>query len=164
MREHRLTETLVPNAGEPPDVRVLVGSLGRSDRDGYWRLYLNPELTTYVEVAEDDVRHVDEIRDPQTGISADAIWVDRAASTRAVNVGRDMADFLHGEFTLGGMGTRPSPQARPLPPKPLASRLQLGCAGERVPLHTAPELKIDQRPGGESLREKCRLTHLLREA
>src|SRR3712207_301394 len=46
-----------PGAGPrtPPDVLRLSGFLGQDTEEGYWRLYLTPNLDTYVKVAESDV-------------------------------------------------------------------------------------------------------------
>ncbi len=55
LKQDVLVERLRPNPAEPFDAQILTGFLGRSVRDGYWRVYLSSRLDDYVEVAADDI-------------------------------------------------------------------------------------------------------------
>ena len=48
-KEEEIVRSLVPDPAQPPDVRVLVGFLGRSARERSWRLYVTPNFSDYVE-------------------------------------------------------------------------------------------------------------------
>jgi hypothetical protein len=74
---------LVPDP-ENPGVRRVVGfGLGVSDRPGYWRLYVNPDLTEFLEFRKDDCLHAKESRDRTVAwLKPDAkiarTWTDEA--------------------------------------------------------------------------------------
>jgi hypothetical protein len=98
-----LVERLVPDASQVPDVRVLVGFLGRSTREGYWRLYLTPTLNEYVEFAQGDVVHSHAFESDVGRLAGTVVWVKRAANLQHTrNVSREaQADFLQGAITAG---------------------------------------------------------------
>jgi hypothetical protein len=53
-----LVEKLVPDPCQPSTPTVaLLGLLGRSSREGYWRLYFSSGLKRYAEFKEEDVLH-----------------------------------------------------------------------------------------------------------
>ncbi|HVR41701.1 MAG TPA: hypothetical protein VMU84_21570 [Thermoanaerobaculia bacterium] len=94
----------------PPDVRVLTGWLGASGDDGYARLYLDQELSTYVDIPRDAILYSEDIPDSRPA-GARNVWVRRdaelkeggSAITRAAKFlfGQVQQDFLGG----GGGGT-----------------------------------------------------------
>jgi len=100
-----LLERLLPDASQTPDVRVLVGLLGKSTRDGHWRLYLTLTLNEYVEFAEDDVVHSHTFERDESQLGGTAIWLKREANTHHTkSVSREaQADFLHGAITSGAL-------------------------------------------------------------
>jgi hypothetical protein len=61
-----LIRRLVPDPANP-DVERLVGfRLGESDRSGYWRLYIDMDLSDYLEFRKDDVLDGKELPDGST--------------------------------------------------------------------------------------------------
>ena len=93
-----LIERLVPDASQIPDVRILGGFLGKSTREGYWRLYLTPTLNEYVEFAEDDVVHSHTLESDERQLGGTMIWVRREANLQHTrSASREaQADFLQG--------------------------------------------------------------------
>ncbi len=93
-----LVERLIPDPSEIPDVRVLIGFLGKSTRDKYWRLYLNPNLDDYVEFSEDDVVHSHSLDADANRLGGAVVWVKRAANLqRTRTTSREaQSDFLQG--------------------------------------------------------------------
>ena len=54
----QLVDSLVPDPSQPPTPTVsLLGLLGRSAKEGYWRLYFSTELNRYAQFKEEDVLH-----------------------------------------------------------------------------------------------------------
>ena len=54
----QLVDSLVPDPSQPPTPTVsLLGLLGRSAKEGIWRLYFSAELNRYAEFKEEDVLH-----------------------------------------------------------------------------------------------------------
>ncbi|HBY94404.1 MAG TPA: hypothetical protein DEP84_10660 [Chloroflexi bacterium] len=98
-----LIEHLVPDASQVPDVRVLVGFLGKSTRERRWRLYLTPSLNEYVEFDEDDVVYSHTLESDESPLGGTVVWVRREANllhTRSVSR-EAQADFLQGAITAG---------------------------------------------------------------
>lgn len=106
------TESLVPDPSQPPPrTIVLEGLLGRSPKEGYWRLYFNEELSSYAEFKEEDVRHQESIpreHYPLPGLEANKVWLDADAQVDFTNTEsrRMQAEFLRGDIAEGSlMGT-----------------------------------------------------------
>jgi len=88
---------------DPADVFVYVGFVGRSQRPGYWRLYLNPEWNDYLEFQSGDVvlaRALDRADHPLGGTF---VWLRRDANVlRTRTTSREaQADFLNGDLVRG---------------------------------------------------------------
>lgn len=96
-----IVEKLVPDPSEPalPAI-VLTGLLGRSARDGYWRLYFTAELSEYTEVREEDVLHHESMgkeHPPFVGLESTKLWIKRDAevmNTRLGSPSQVQASFL----------------------------------------------------------------------
>lgn len=72
---------LPSESSEPPDAIVLTGFLGASGRAGYRRLYLDATLKDYVEIPNDDVRHLEWIGAEQSVFGRKAtLWIRRGAA------------------------------------------------------------------------------------
>jgi hypothetical protein len=93
-----LIKQLLPDAAQLPDLRVLVGFLGKSTRQGYWRLYFTLTLDEYVEFAETDVVHSHAFDADESQLGGTVIWVQRDANLKHTRtVSREaQADFLQG--------------------------------------------------------------------
>lgn len=95
----RLARQLRPDPGTPSGAVAFTGYLGASERPDRVRLYVDPELRSWLEVARDDVLHRDRVGAPPEAADATVLWVRRTAT-----VGRDarsaaqlQAELLEGE-------------------------------------------------------------------
>jgi hypothetical protein len=57
LKQDQRVERFKPHPSDPPLVE-LQGFLGNSEKSGYWRIYLTPDLIEYVEIAEADIVEV----------------------------------------------------------------------------------------------------------
>ncbi|HBY94405.1 MAG TPA: hypothetical protein DEP84_10665 [Chloroflexi bacterium] len=112
----------MPDASQVPDVRVMLGFLGKSTRKGHWRLYLTLILNEYVEFAEDDVVRSRSLGREESALGGAVVWVRREANllhTRSVSR-EAQADFLRGDIAAGFLRRsamqRISPAARGITP------------------------------------------------
>lgn len=117
-KQDPVVEQLVPEPSAVPDVRMLVGFSGRGSRAGLRRLYLTPELNSYVEFREEDVVHSQSLAGTENALGGTAVWVKRDATlTHTVTVSRSVeAEFLTGEITTAmsaARGPRRSPGESP---------------------------------------------------
>jgi hypothetical protein len=75
----QLVESLVPDPSQSPTPTVsLTGLLGRSAKEGYWRLYFSSTLERYAEFKEEDVLHsmkVPRALPPFLGMEATRVWI-----------------------------------------------------------------------------------------
>jgi hypothetical protein len=112
LAEDDLVARLAPDPGAPPDVRLVSGWLGKSTRRGYWRLYLTPGLSRYVEVDESAIRHHQRLVSPDSPLGGTLLWIDRDAKlleTRTTSR-EAQATFLDGDI----MAMLRDPQVAPL--------------------------------------------------
>jgi hypothetical protein len=112
-----LVEKLVPDPSQPPPPTVaLVGLLGRSRREGHWRLYFSTELNRYAEFKEEDVlRSVKIPREqrPFAGLEATRVWLKREAE---VEYTRTESRRVRAEVLQDGLTMR-TPIDEPPPPQ-----------------------------------------------
>jgi len=113
LEQDKLVDKLVPDASQVPDVQVLAGFLGKSTREGYWRLYLTITLNEYVEFAEEDVVHSHAFESDESLLGGTAVWIRRGANLQHTqSVSREaQADFLQGAITASALG-RPGTSGR----------------------------------------------------
>lgn len=130
LQQDALIEKLVVDPSKIPDVRVLVGFLGRSSEAGTWRLYLTPQLNSYVEFSAEDMLHTQPLAAAQSPLGVTAVWLRQDATVKHTRSGarQAQAEFVQGDITSGFM-TGPGVQEMTL------GRL----AGQRWPLtHDCP--------------------------
>src|SRR5690242_12317049 len=90
-----LVEARAPDAAQPPEKAVrLYGYPGPSTDAGATRLYLDQDLSSYVEVPKDAIRHSQTLENDAGTI----LWVDPKASIRhsTTQSHEVQADFLSG--------------------------------------------------------------------
>jgi hypothetical protein len=108
LKADKLIQKLVSDPATPPDVTVIKGFLGESHRPGYWRLYLSPDLKSYVEIAESDILHSQEVSENQSALGGTLLWVKKGASlehTRTVSK-QVQAEFLSGDVAASATAAR----------------------------------------------------------
>lgn len=101
-----LADRLVPDPSDP-DVRRLTGFLlGKSNRDGYWRLYLTVDLNHYLEFRQEDTLHAEEFRPTRT-----VVWLRSDARVHETKTRSAPVDFLQGDIRRGFLrGVSGAPQ------------------------------------------------------
>lgn len=116
MEPDEIVENLVRDPADVPDVRVLVGYLGRSTRSGHWRLYLTPDLRSYVEFREDEVVHSKQLDHKNSPLGGTVVWVKREANLKhSQATSREaQADFLQGAIRARMVQRTPPSVRRPL--------------------------------------------------
>ena len=88
---------LVSDPANPPRTTLLTGFLGASDADGHTRVYFDPELASYVDVANDDILHTEEAGG-EGPLRQTLVWVKQDARARqgAAGGAGAQAGFLGG--------------------------------------------------------------------
>jgi len=100
--QDELVQLLVPDpARRVAESHIIKGWVGKSAREGYWRLYPTPELDEFIEIAEDDIllqRPVDQSISPLGG----SVLVIKATA-ELHSMGSTSVDarnaMLHGDIT-----------------------------------------------------------------
>jgi hypothetical protein len=101
---HPLVEALAPDPAQPPEKAVrLYGYPGPSTDANATRLYLDHELSSYVEVPNDAIRHSQTLENDAGTI----VWVDPKASIRHSTTQSQevQADFLSGGIAQQHLAT-----------------------------------------------------------
>ena len=132
-----LVEKLVPDPSQPPTPTVsLTGLLGRSAKEGYWRLYFSSGLKRYVEFKEEDVLHsvkIPRLLDPPfAGMEATRVWLRHDAE---VEYTRTESRRVQAEVLQGGLTAR-----MPIDPPPDS------LAVLRSPIDPPPDLAVPIDP------------------
>jgi hypothetical protein len=98
---------LVPDP-ENPDVQRLLGfRLGESDRPAYWRLYLNADLSDYLEFKKESVLDGKEFPDGTT-----MVWLKSDAKITRTRPQKAALPFLVGDIGSGFLRSTASALAR----------------------------------------------------
>ena len=101
-------EILVPDPASLPDVILLAGFVGKSNRAGYFRLYLTPQLNEYLEILQTDVVHQQTIPPTSNPLGGTLIWVKREAQLTHTKVATAQAQS---QFLQGSISTQFLPKA-----------------------------------------------------
>ncbi len=102
IKEDPLVAALLPDPGKlPVNAAVLRGFVGKSLKEGSWRLYLDAELTEYVEIPEAEILYARELPDG----GGTAVWVPGTLRLDRVRMAATQiqAEFLSGAITAGGL-------------------------------------------------------------
>jgi hypothetical protein len=142
---HPLVEALAPDPARPPEKATrLYGYPGPSTDPNATRLYLDHELSTYVEVPKEAIRHSQTLDNDAGTI----LWVDPKASvTHSTTQSQEVqADFLTGGIAqqhlataaaagtgLGGLGQGPQVTQFEVSFWGPCITQQLGCGFTRIP-------------------------------
>jgi hypothetical protein len=100
LEQDSLIDGLVPDPGQLEPLTLLFGYLGRSSREGYWRLYLTARLNEYVEFSEDDVRHTMPLSPEESSLGGTRVWVKQGTRLQHTRVDsrQVQAEFLQGDI------------------------------------------------------------------
>lgn len=78
LQQSSLVNQLRPDPSVPANVQLLTGWLGRSTKPDHWRLYISPDLNSYIDLAEKDIVHHYDFGDSNP-LGAVLLWVKRDA-------------------------------------------------------------------------------------
>lgn len=99
LKQDALVEKLVVNPSNIPDVKVLVGFVGKGS-EGRWRLYLTPQLNDYLEFNAQDVLHTQPFATAQSPLGGTVVWINRNASLQHTQTAANQAQagFVQGDI------------------------------------------------------------------
>ena len=97
---NRLPQLFRSKADAPAEGMSFIGYLGESDRPDHVRLYVDPELRSWLEIARKDILHRDNLDDWPRASDVAAIWVRRDAKVGAggMTAERIRSEMLSGEL------------------------------------------------------------------
>ncbi|HEX6183540.1 MAG TPA: hypothetical protein VFZ44_06485 [Pyrinomonadaceae bacterium] len=97
---------IVQDPSQPPELLLLSGYLGASSEEGHVRLYLDEELSRYVEIHLNSIRHTQELPADQSPLGGSLVWLDRSAEVLHGSAGgeRRKATFLEGQIAQDFIG------------------------------------------------------------
>ena len=101
LKQDRLVENLIPNPSDPRPTIQLTGWLGKSSKEGCWRLYLTPQLSEYVQFLDTAVVHSQPVPEDQSPLGGTMIWLDASTPLEYTQIVQRQvqADFLSGGIT-----------------------------------------------------------------
>ncbi|HEV2418896.1 MAG TPA: hypothetical protein VGX94_13955, partial [Terriglobia bacterium] len=125
-KEEPLVSKLVKDPKAPPSTLLLSGFLGNSSEEDHTRLYLDPQLSDYVEIPNDAILHTEEIPKDQSPLGGTYVWIQRDAQVIHGKVGPDRpkAKFLEGQIQQQYM--QAAGGAAPVPALPITNPA-VGC-------------------------------------
>jgi hypothetical protein len=129
-------EKLMPNPAEAPEGTRFVGLLGKSTREGYWRLYLDASLRDYLEIAEEDILTSEQF-DPATSPIGGTMLTVR--SDAQITRSRVCTTEARNAFLQGAIASRFLRGARPQAPTMLRPAAR-GGGGGGLGAHTDPDI------------------------
>jgi hypothetical protein len=103
LKESEFVAELVPDPAQARSFTLLVGYLGKSPEEGYWRLYLNTKLNQYVDIVENDIVRSQPLPTEQSSLGAVRLWIKSNAqlSYTRVTSRQIQAEFLQGSIMRG---------------------------------------------------------------
>lgn len=103
LNSDKLITALVADPAQVPNLKTRVGWMGKSSREGYWRLYFTLELNNYIEFRESDVVHTQSLETQLNSLGGTVVFLQREAEllhTRTTST-QAQAEWLSGDITLG---------------------------------------------------------------
>ena len=82
-------DQIVKDPNNPPDALLLQGYLGASSEEDHIRLYLDPQLSDYVEIPQDAVLHTVDLPPEQSPLGGSYVWINRDADVTHGKAGGD---------------------------------------------------------------------------
>jgi hypothetical protein len=119
LKQDRLVEQLVPDPANHEPTIQLTGWLGKDAKEGFWRLYLTPQLDEYVQFAETDVIHSQPAQADQSPLGGTLVWLKSGTALQHTRVVKQnvQADFLAGgivsNYMSGAASAYPSINVKP---------------------------------------------------
>src|SRR5258708_17742534 len=104
---------IVKDPTNPPKTILLKGYLGESSEEGHTRLYLDAQLSNYVEVPDDAILHEQDVPKDQSPLGETYVWIDQDAQVihGAAGPQRQKSKFLEGPIAAAAAGAGLGPIA-----------------------------------------------------
>jgi hypothetical protein len=103
---------IVTDPKNPPNTLLLKGFIGASSEEGHIRLYLDSELSDYIEIPETAILHSQDIPREKSPIGGSYVWIQRDAT---MIHGPAVAERPKASFLQGRIMTTQACAAGPLP-------------------------------------------------
>jgi hypothetical protein len=102
---------IVKDPTNPPKTILLKGYLGESSEEGHTRLYLDAQLSNYVEVPDDAILHEQDVPKEQSPLGETYVWIDQDAQVihGAAGPQRQKSKFLEGPIAAAAAGAALGP-------------------------------------------------------
>lgn len=131
LRYDEFVQRIVRDPKDPPQVTLLSGYLGSSSEKEHVRLYLDEELSRYVEIPENAIRYTQALPPEQSPLGGSLVWIDSGAEVLhgAAGSERRKATFLEGQIAqdyMGGGGSITTQTRECLAPMPTVSGVNCG--------------------------------------
>jgi hypothetical protein len=110
LKEDFLVEKLRSDPSQNTDVRIVTGYLGKGAQEGYWRLYISPQLNEYLEISEEDIVHNQSLATEQSPLGGTVLWIKSSSNlqyTRTISR-QVQAEFLQGDMTASFLSGGPT--------------------------------------------------------
>src|SRR6476659_3017326 len=78
-REAPFVANIVNDPNHTPDALLLTGFVVRSSEEGDTSLYLNPELSDYVDIPEAAILYLQSLGEEESPLGASYVWIQRDA-------------------------------------------------------------------------------------
>lgn len=101
---------LVSDPAAPPKTALLSGFIGASSEKGHTRVYLDPELSAWVDVPDTAILHTEPMAESVSPLGGSYVWIARDAE---VVHGPAAADAARGRFFEGPIADEFQPQGVP---------------------------------------------------
>jgi len=142
---------IVTDPKNPPNTILLRGFIGASSEEDYVRLYLDSELSDYMEIPEAAILYSQDVPKEKSPLGGSYLWIQRDASMihGPVVAERPKASFLEGRI----MTTQACATAGPIPPQtftgPRCGTIADGCtdAGPKCPTQVTCPAPCPTRTG-----------------
>ena len=86
MASSKFVDAVIKDPANPPNVKLLVGYIGKSSTDGYIRIYFNAELSEHIDVPESAVLHIQDV--PDDHLDAKYVWINKDVEVTVRDAGR----------------------------------------------------------------------------
>jgi hypothetical protein len=151
LKEDSLVEQLVPDPNDLQPRVQLTGWVGKSTKEGFWRLYLTPQLNEYLEFSDQDVMHTQSLQAEQSPLGGTTVWFRPGTIMRHCRLAarQVQVDFLSGAITSGFMsGTVAS-----FPPAATRQQAAVGTAGYQCSAN--PHIPVCQSNFFQCITQAC---------
>jgi hypothetical protein len=117
IKEDDLVTKIVSDPKNPPNTLLLTGFLGKSSDAGHVRLYLNEELSDYVDIPETAILHIEEMSKGESPLGGNYVWIQRDAQLvyGPVTAAGIRGSFLEGRIQQQFLPAAPAAAAIPRP-------------------------------------------------